>query len=378
MEGFGLYIHIPFCESKCYYCDFNSYSNKMDFTEKYIEYLLKEIDMYSHKLKEYKLETIFIGGGTPSAIHHKYIYRVLDYVYKKFNVDNLLEVSIEGNPNSLDYEKLKNYKSIGINRLSMGLQTLEDNLLKKIGRVHSTDDFYNSYNIARKVGFNNINIDVMFNLPGQSVENVINTLENLMKLDPEHISYYSLKLEEGTLFHKKYYDNLNELPSEDDERKMYYEGIKILGNSGYKHYEISNFAKNGFECKHNLVYWKLKPYLGIGLGSHSNLFNRRWGNKILFDDYYNDIDNNKTPIDEVEIIDNTMEMAEFVMLGLRLVDGVDKKEFKLRFTKNIKNVYGDLINKFSKDGLLLVDEERIALTEKGRDLSNLIFMELLP
>ena len=378
MKEFALYIHIPFCEKKCYYCDFASYSNKFDLVDKYFDYLFREISIYKEKTKGLKLKTIFIGGGTPSSVNEKYIDNLMKHIKENFDTDELIEVTIESNPNSLNKEKLMKYRSCGINRLSIGLQSFNNDLLKKIGRIHSCNDFINSYNLAREVGFENINIDIMFNLPTQTLYDVENSLNEAIKLRPEHISFYSLKLEEGTKFYEKYNDSEEELPNDELEREMYYKGIKLLYENGYYQYEISNFSKVKSECQHNLFYWELKPYLGIGIGAHSNMNKKRWGNYKKINDYFDSLDEGILPIEEEETIDETTEMAEYIILGLRLNKGIDKRNFINIFNKNIYDVYGKELKKFLNSGLLIEDEHYIKLTDKGRDLSNIIFMELLP
>lgn len=379
MKELAMYIHIPFCQSKCYYCDFCSHSNKTDIVEKYIEYLKKEINIYSSRINgNYKVKSIFVGGGTPSYINGRYIFDILNYVDKKFNISEIEEVTIEANPKTVDKEKLKIYKAGGISRISLGLQSMNDRLLKEIGRIHTSEDFIETYNLIRDHGFRNLNVDVMFNLPNQTLDDVMCTLDQIINLEVEHISFYSLKVEEGTPFFKSMEKGELFLPDEDIEREMYHNGIELLGKNGYKHYEISNFAKQGYECKHNKFYWQVKPYVGIGLAAHSNLFRERYGNKTYFDDYFQALDYGKLPIDSKEIIDIEMEMAEYMILGLRLIDGVDIDSFFHRFNISVDDAMGEKIAKAKREGLIRVDKGNIKLTEKGLDLSNLVFMELLP
>ncbi len=377
MKKLGIYIHIPFCMSKCFYCDFNSYANKLYLVDKYIECLIKEIYMHKEKMQEYIVDTIFIGGGTPSVIPQKHIYNILDNIYKLCKIEDNNEITIEANPKTLDASKLKVYKSTGINRISMGLQSCNDRLLKKIGRIHTAEDFFETYQLIKDVGFNNINADLMFNLPTQTLDDVISSIENIACLDIKHISFYSLKLEKGTIFYDKYYNDNKEMPDEDTEREMYHKGIEILNKYGYKHYEISNFAKEGFESKHNIKYWEVNPYLGIGLGSHSNMNKTRWNNYEKFQDYFQSMEKDISPIQDKEHIDKAMEMAEYAILGLRLKKGISKKNFKQRFGYELENVFGEKINKFEKQGLLK-SKDRVFLTNKGIDLSNIVFMEFLP
>lgn len=378
MNELGIYIHIPFCVSKCFYCDFNSYTDKSYIIEDYIKYLKKEIDLYSVELKDYKVKTIFIGGGTPSCIDSKFLCDIVNHIYKKFNLSTLIEFTIEANPKTLNKHKLNDYKNLGINRISLGLQSFNDKLLKRIGRIHTARDFLESYDLVRKFGFDNVNIDVMFNLPGQTIEDVIDTLEKVIKLKPEHISFYSLKIEEGTLFYKLYNESRLNLPDEDIEREMYYKGIELLEDNNFIHYEISNFAKPGYECKHNLIYWNVKPYLGLGLSAHSNINSKRWSNFGDFKQYFKCLNEDSLPIEESEKIDKEMEMAEFMILGLRLIKGIKKSDFNNRFGLNVENVYGRQLKSLEDKGLIENKEEYIKLTKKGIDLSNLVFVELLP
>lgn len=378
MKDLGIYIHIPFCKSKCYYCDFISFPNSYGESKYYINYLLREMDLYKEKLASYRIRTIFIGGGTPSHIEGKYIYKVLDHIYKNFNVKDLEEVTIEANPGTLDEEKLKIYKEAGINRVSLGVQSLDDQLLKGIGRSHTSRDVYDSIEKIRKAGFSNINVDLIFGLADQGLKECERALREMARLDIEHISHYSLIVEDNTLMDKWHREGKIQLPDEDLEREMYYLSKEILKDRGYKHYEISNFAKPGFESQHNLFYWQLKPYIGFGLASHSNLAGWRFWNLDRFKDYYHSIDLGKLPMADQEKIDREMEMAEYLILGMRLIEGISRKEFQKRFNLSVEEVYGDILEKHRKDGLVDLGEEYIKFTPKGLDLSNRVYVDLLP
>lgn len=377
MKELTLYIHIPFCQSKCYYCDFCSYPDENNTIAKYVEYLKKEIDLYSQMVRDYKVSTIFIGGGTPSYIDAKYISDIFNHINKRLNMGESMEISMEANPKTLSKEKLSIYKDTGVNRISLGVQTLNDTLLSRIGRIHTKKDFIDTYKLVKNQGFDNINVDVMFNLPNQGVKDVENTLNQIIDLGVEHISFYSLKVEEGTPFYKMDLDNQLDLPSENEERLMYHKGIEILEKNNYKHYEISNFAKKGFECKHNLFYWNVKPYIGIGLAAHSNINNQRYGNITSFDEYFKALDAGKLPKMETETIDKATEMSEYMILGLRLIDGINKNEFKARFDKEMDDVFGDKLTILNDRGLLANSPDTVRLTLRGLDLSNRVFMELL-
>ena len=378
MDDLALYVHIPFCLKKCNYCDFISFPNKFDYVEKYTDALIKEIRLYSSVGKKFKLNTVFIGGGTPSSINSIYIEKIMDGIYKYFDTNELKEVTIETNPKTLDKEKLVRYRESGINRISMGVQTLNDNLLKILGRIHNTEDFYKNYDLVRNLGFNNVNLDLMFGLPFQTLEDVIYTLKEVIKLEPAHLSFYGLIVEKGT----KFYDLNNRgklnLPDEDLERAMYHKGVEYLVSNGYEHYEISNFAKKGYECKHNLFYWELKPYIGLGIGAHSNIFGKRYWNFADIKKYISSLDNGSFPVSEEEVIDKDMEMAEYCILGLRLIRGIDKKNFLDRFGIDIKEIYGKIIERHVKGGLLYENENRIYLTKRGLDLSNIVEVDFLP
>lgn len=378
VKNIGLYIHIPFCERKCFYCDFLSFTNREDLVEKYIDYLKKELNLYKERLIDYEINTIFIGGGTPSHIEAKYIEKLLTYIYKNFNTARLEEVSIEVNPKGLNKEKAKAYKRAGINRISLGLQTLNDNHLKSIGRLHRKEDFIVSYEILKDLGFNNINVDLIFGLPGQTVEDVIYDVENICQLDIKHLSYYSLILEEGTLMHKLYEKGRLDLPDEEEERQMYYTIVESLGKEGFIHYEISNFAKENYQCIHNKYYWEIKPYIGIGMGSHSNFDGKRYWNSRRFDEYFAKLDQGQYPIIGQEKIDKKMEMAEYCIMGIRLIKGINRTLFKERFKVDLEDIYGQVIDKNINRGLIKIDGEYLRLTRLGLDLANQVEMDFLP
>ncbi len=378
MKSFSLYIHIPFCEKKCHYCDFISFPRKDENIQIYIDNLIKEISLYKLRMSDFYLETIFIGGGTPSCIDADYIANVLNEVYTCFNIKKLNEITIEANPGTLDNEKIKIYKEIGINRVSLGLQTLDNRLLQSIGRIHSAEDFYKSFKLLRSNGFNNINVDLMFGLPGQSMEDLINTINKVVSMNVEHISLYSLIIEEGTSIYRWYKKGILQLPDEDVERLMYHKAIDIFDSNGYEQYEISNFSKPGYNCMHNITYWRVKPYLGIGLNSHSNLFGKRFWNFSDINTYNEKLGEDEFPVEDEEIIDKDMEIAEYCILGLRLNEGIIKKEFVKRFGFDIEKKYGDIILLHKQNKLISDDEAAIKLTAKGRDLSNIVEVDFMP
>ena len=377
MQEISLYIHIPFCVSKCYYCDFSSFSNLNHKIKLYINSLIIELSLYREKIKGYKIKTIFIGGGTPSCLEPKHIYKIMKYIYDNFNIEDLIEVTIEANPGTLDKEKINIYKQSGINRVSMGAQTLDNNLLTLIGRSHKVEDFYKSFKLLRQANINNINVDLMFGLPNQKLEDVIDSLKKVLELKVEHISYYGLILEEGTYLNKLFNEKKIFLPNEEDERSMYHEVVDTLIQNGYNHYEISNFSLPNYECNHNLVYWNIKPYLGVGLSSHSNIEKTRFWNTTDINKYIEELNKIKLPVEGEEIINFDTEIDEFCILGLRKIMGIDKREFKNRFGIEIENIYKDIINKHISNGLINNTRDYIYLTKKGLDLSNLVEMDFL-
>ena len=286
MKELGLYIHIPFCKQKCYYCDFVSYAKNEKFFERYIEALLEEMNNFFDN-NDTEIKTIYIGGGTPSIIDAKYIEKIMNFFKEKDLLKKTKEITIEVNPGTVDEEKIKCYKKAGINRLSIGLQSTDDNMLKKIGRIHCYKDFLNTYKFAKEAGFDNINVDIMIGLPEQKNSNVKNTLEKIINLEPEppkHISVYSLIVEENTPIEKMINDGTLELPDEENERNMYWYVKNFLELNGYNHYEISNFAKDGYESIHNSDCWKQKEYIGFGVAAHSFINDVRFGNTSNLDE----------------------------------------------------------------------------------------------
>lgn len=377
MKDLSIYIHIPFCNKKCYYCDFVSYPNQFNRVEDYIHSLIMELSLYKDDLKEYKIKTIFIGGGTPSAIDANYINKVLDYIYINFNTYEDMEITIELNPGTLTPDKIKTYKEAGINRVSIGLQTFDDSILKKLGRIHSGKDFYDSYSMLKKAGFENINVDLIFGLPDQTLASGFEDLKKVVQLGVKHISYYSLIIEDGTPMHRWYQEDKVNLLDEDSERKLYHDVKNYLKENDYGHYEISNFSLEGYKCKHNLVYWKIKPYLGIGTGSHSYLNGKRFWNTSNLIEYIDSLNKKILPIEEEEVINKEIEIAEFCIFGLRLVEGINKKEFRKRFNLDLNDIYKDSIIEHKKSGLLIEDDNYLSLSERGRDLANIVEIDFL-
>lgn len=380
MKNYGIYVHVPFCKSKCYYCDFSSWAGNESLIEPYFNALKKEILL--SKANTLDVSSIFIGGGTPSLVEPQYIEEVINVLNKKFSFTNDIEITIESNPGTLSFDKLKAYKKIGINRLSMGLQAAQDSLLHKIGRIHSFGDFKKNYDDAIKAGFDNINIDLMFALPNQSFEDWQETLQLVTNLKPQHISAYSLKIEEDTPFGCLYEDNKLAVCDDELDRKMYHYAIKTLGENGLKQYEISNFSKEGLECKHNLLYWRAKEYLGFGVAAHSYFEGVRYSNTGLIDTYIEKINNNCNVVDEEFKIDKIEAMSETMILGLRLNEGVSAKSFMENFNEDLFQIYKDQISKLSDEKLIDTYQDEhsdifIRLTPRGLDFANQVMMEFI-
>lgn len=369
----GLYIHIPFCKEKCKYCDFVSYSKKESFMEEYIKALSKEI---KQECSDKKIKSIYIGGGTPSYVPNKY-WKLLKETIDNLNKSKNLEFSIEANPGTVTEEKLEFFKEIGVNRISFGLQAWQDYLLNKLGRIHNIEEFLYSYKLARKLGFSNINVDLMFGIPDQKLEEWMETLKKVVELNPEHISCYSLIVEEGTPFYKLYEKGDLKLPSEDVERDMYRYAVEFLKNKEYHQYEISNFAKENKECIHNLTYWGLEEYIGCGLAAHSFLNGYRYSNVCNIEDYIKLIneDGNVKLETYKNLTKDTME--EFMFMGLRKIKGINIDEFYKRFHKDIYEVYGDIIKKYSNKGLIIEKQDNIFLSPRGIELSNSVMCDFI-
>ncbi|KXG78526.1 Oxygen-independent coproporphyrinogen-III oxidase-like protein YqeR [Fervidicola ferrireducens] len=375
MDALALYIHIPFCIKRCAYCDFNSYT-ELEYVPSYLDSLKREISFYSNI--ERRISSIYIGGGTPTVLNEKELSSLLEAIRGAFNVSTELEFTVEANPETVTREKLEVLREGGVNRLSLGLQSFNDELLKAIGRIHNAEGFLKKFFMAREAGFNNINVDLIFGLPRQRVEDFLNSLRKLLDLSPEHVSCYSLSVEEGTKFYELKEKGLLFLPSEDEERIMYHSATRILEDGGYSHYEISNFAKPGRECKHNLVYWTYGEYLGLGAGAHSFMDGVRFYNAYGLKDYIEKVKAKGEAVESRERISEPEQQAEFVILGLRLIKGVDKAKFYERFKKDIDLVYGEVLEKLEKKGLIVNGKEYVKLTKKGLDLANEVFVEFLP
>ncbi|MEE8564669.1 MAG: radical SAM family heme chaperone HemW [Atribacterota bacterium] len=374
----GLYLHFPFCISKCPYCDFNSYQLKEDNQiSSYISALYQEITTYSKKLIKSNIKTVYLGGGTPTILSGVQIYNILEYCKDKFNIDKNAEITIEANPGTLDGEKLKLLIESGISRLSLGAQSFNNLFLKKLGRIHNTQDIIDSYFFARETGFSNINIDIMFALPDQTTEDLQVTLKKAVSLKPDHLSLYNLTIKPGTEYYKKHKKGKLKLPTEDEEFDMYNRAINFLEESDFEHYEIANFARPYKRSMHNLIYWQNKPYLGIGAGAYSFIRGYRYMNYENPARYIKEIMSGKLPVDNGEKLSLRKRMIETIILGLRTKDGVGNKKFKTRFGVNLNDIFPEQIKKLVNLGLLQKDNYRIKLTKKGIFLANTVFREFV-
>lgn len=404
MKELGIYIHIPFCVRKCYYCDFISYPDKLDYQKEYIEKIKQEIREEQEVFKDADITTIYIGGGTPSIIDSKYIIEILEYLYKFIGKKDR-EITIEINPGTINKTKLQDYKKAGINRISIGLQSSNDKILKTIGRIHNFEDFLKAYNLVVEEGVENINVDLMIGLPEQTIEDIkqsINEVLNL-KLKPKHISIYSLIVEENTQLDKMLDEGKITLPNDEYERKEYAYTKNTLELNGYKHYEISNFAQEGYESKHNVNCWKQKEYIGLGVAAHSYINGIRFSNTTNLPKYLKnekfeipnekEIEELKKKIDKqnneyklplkigiktIHEIQNEEDMQnEYMILGLRMLDGVKISEFKQKFVENPIYLFRKELEKLVDEKLIEIDLDNIKLTRKGLDLANIVWEEFV-
>ena len=392
-----LYLHIPFCVKKCAYCDFLSKPADEETRGRYVDAMVKEIEGCREECKDYTVTTVFMGGGTPSILAGREILRIFEALRRSFSFVPNPEMTIEANPGTVTEEKLDAWREAGINRLSIGLQSTSDTELRLLGRIHTYGDFLDTYHLARRRGFDNINVDLISAIPGQSVASWERTLKRTADLEPEHISAYSLIIEEGTCFYEWYQDGdskekgkcalrLPPLPDEETDRRIYRKTKEILEERGYFRYEISNYAKKGYACRHNLGYWERKEYLGIGLGASSLMQEQRFHNTCDLSSYLELLNKErKSPgenqcallREELESLSVQEQMEEFFFLGLRKTQGVSGNEFLRLFGRSMDEVYGEKIRKLSADGLLIRQEDRLRLTEYGVDVSNYVFGELL-
>ncbi len=376
VEEIGIYIHIPFCKSKCYYCDFTSYTDcKKTVMEAYMQNVIKEMATYD--FSKYNVTTIYIGGGTPSFIPESYIEQLLEELKQRLEENQTkwekIEITIEMNPGTITSKKLEAYQLAGVNRISIGLQTTNDKLLKQIGRIHNYQEFQEAYQEVKKAGFENINVDFMIGLPNQTIEDIKDSLEEIQKLEPTHVSVYSLIVEEGTKIDAMIQSGKLILPDEDLERQMYWYVRNKLQLKGYEHYEISNFAKVGKKSKHNLNCWEQKQYIGLGATAHSYLNNVRYSNSGFTKEGTWDFKDKR--IEEKQTLAD--KKKEYMLLGLRKIEGVRISEFKEKFVDNPIFLFREELEKLVKEGLLGIDGDRIFLTNRGIDVANLVWEEFV-
>ena len=369
-----LYIHIPFCVRKCAYCDFLSGPATDLEMRVYVEQLVQEISVQSAFYEGYGVTSIFLGGGTPSILEAEDVSRIMEAVYRHFHVEKDAEVTIEANPGTVSLEKLQIYRASGINRISIGLQSADDGELKALGRIHSYDGFLKTYERVRQAGFTNVNIDLMSALPGQTLESWRSTLRKVLMLRPEHISAYSLIIEEGTPFYKAYHDHPELLPDEETEREMYYETKSMLHKQGFERYEISNYAKPGRECRHNIGYWTGVPYLGLGLGASSYMNGSRFAVSSDMQQY---LEEKPGTVTDVEKLTKKDMEEEFFYVGLRMTAGVSLSEFERRFGMSAEEVYPGLMETFVEEKAAEFRGDRFVLTDYGLDVSNYIMAQFL-
>ena len=374
----GLYVHVPFCAQKCNYCDFNSYKIEEKNQKKdYLISIKKEMELYKEEFKNKEFTSVFLGGGTPSILTPEELTILMENIYSNFNIKRDAEITMECNPGTLNKVKLKAIKSLGINRLSMGLQVTQDHHLKYIGRIHTYEQFEKNYKDAIEVGIDNINVDLMYSLPNQSFDEWKETLNKIINLNPSHISAYSLILEEGTKFYDMYLNKEFELNDEEVDISIYNYTIDTLYKNGYHQYEISNYAKEGYECKHNIVYWKCDNYLGLGPGASGYINNYRYSNICDIKKYNKCLGYNKKPIEEKNVLSKKDEMEEFIFMGLRMNEGINLDEFYEKFNVNFKHKYNNILDKLKNLNLIIEQNNNIALTQRGRELSNTVFIEFI-
>lgn len=382
-RALSLYLHIPYCAQKCAYCDFNSYAGSIRADqEAYVAALMHELELYAAdpRVVGRPIVTCFIGGGTPTLLPGELLAQVVRRARALFPFAPDAEVTTEANPGTIDFEsdKLTQVRQAGVNRISFGVQAFQDQLLQRLGRFHSVAEVGQAVAAARKAGFTNLNLDLMYGLPDQTLENWRQSLEAACALGPEHISAYSLIVEEGTAFHHQYHHGQLPLPPEEDEEAMFFLARETLEAAGYRQYEVSNYAKPGFESRHNSVYWRNEEYLGLGAGAHSYLSGERFWNRRLPQAYVRVLQDGTLPVESGEQLDEAGAMAETMMLGLRLLDGVEEQRFASRFGRSLTEVYGPVLERLSGRGLLEHAGDAWRLTMRGLRLGNTVWAEFLP
>ncbi len=380
--NFGIYIHIPFCKQKCFYCDFASFAPKADelthnIYRQYIDALCQEMILYRELFPDIYIDTIYFGGGTPSILPADLIIKALHTLQDNFCISPNAEITLEANPGTVTAAKLQKLQQNGINRLSYGVQAVQNELLQKIGRIHTIEEADWAVLTAQQIGFTNISVDLMYGLPGQTLDMLKQSVSWALAKNIQHVSIYGLQIEEGTVFGKLYDEHKLILPTEADSEAMYDYLTQTLPKHGYARYEISNFARETYESKHNLGYWQDKFYLGFGAGAHGYFNGKRVQNPTDISSYIKKCNNHELPFYEEECVDKKAHIEEFCFLGLRMASGVDKQLFKQKFGSDIENIYGNSIRKLVQKGLLINSENSLYLTEKGMKFGNIAFEEFL-
>ena len=376
-DDLSLYIHIPFCKRKCLYCDFPSWGGHESHFEKYVKSLKCEIEALGKEHSGRNIDTIFIGGGTPTVLSERLLSEICESVFNNFSVNKNAEFTCEANPGTVDGRKLTEMNKMGINRLSFGVQAWQNGILESLGRIHNHEAVVKNIYEAREAGFKNINCDVMFSLPKQTMEDWLETLEKITSFNIEHISAYSLIVEDGTPFKKMYDEGKLSLPDEETDRQMYHIANEFLADKGFMRYEISNFAKKGYESRHNITYWDTREYIGAGLGSHSYIDGKRFHNTYEMDKYIAYGGSSENIKEDIEVLSEDVKMEEFMFMGLRMARGIEKEEFKRRFNVSLESVYKNEIEELK--GQMLLEEKNgfLFLTDQGIDISNYVFEKFI-
>lgn len=370
MRDYGLYIHIPFCAQKCHYCDFNSVVAPDDLINRYLKALKNEIRLAADKYSNPKLETIYIGGGTPSILSGTELASILEECRQEFDIERDLEITVEANPGTLNKKKLRLIKETGVNRLSLGVQSFNNQVLERLGRIHKREDIIKSYQLAREVGFENISFDLIFALPGQSLAEWDKTLSQAIKLGPEHISAYNLKIESGTVFAQWLKEGKIEKTEEDLDLAMYRRTIELLAENNYYQYEISNFSQLSYQSQHNKLYWQNKEYLALGPGAHFYDGQYRGYNIVDIKDYCSHLENDNLAVAKKDKLSTREKIEDELILGLRLNSGISLTDFKEQFNKSVAEIYGDELKKLKAQNLVEKSSKHISLTPRGRELAN--------
>ena len=377
-RGSALYIHIPYCIKKCNYCDFVSFNYTSEKLEAYIKCLINEIEIFCNSLvyDNLNISTIYFGGGTPSLLTPQELSEIIKVIRKHFETKNVVEFTIEANPETVNLSKFIEYRAIGVNRVSLGAQSFNEQTLKILGRVHNSKRIYEAFETLRNAGFKNINLDLMFSLPGETIKETVFSLKEAIKLNPEHISYYSLMIEKGTPFFQ--IQNTLKLPGNEEEFFEYSKGIKLLEENGYKQYEISNFARDGFFSKHNTQYWKNLPYVGFGISAASYIQRRRTKNFSNITTYCKKVKERNLPVSSAEHLTGKEAKAEHIIINLRMTKGVDKRDYYLRFGNFVETDVGNEISNLKQQKLIKETKNYLSLTKKGMYIANVVFEKFLP